>query len=293
VPDGNKFVRMESTIKLVADNIYTAAAQSSKITKSITNFYDGRVATSLPDFVRLSKAGTELRLHYTDQSLDDARPNTMDAPEYYWSKYVAPNYDVPAPEKWSGVQYPVIYHMQGNAVEKATGKPCYVAIKIVYGGGARPIVVIAPSQSNYQQQFPHPNDIDLMLNANRFAITANDIVGTWNGSGGGGVEYFNAYTGTYAGMSAVSSTDEFTFNSNGTYSSTYRSASMNNVSTQFGGQDFKGNFSVADWSITATNRFGGKTTTYNAQLIAVRNGYLLYMADADNPSINYTLFKAK
>ena len=106
MPDGNKFVRMESTIKLVADNIYTAAAQSSKITKSITNFYDGRVATSLPDFVRLSKAGTELRLHYTDQSLDDARPKTIDAPEYYWSKYVAPYYDVPAPEKWSGVQYP-------------------------------------------------------------------------------------------------------------------------------------------------------------------------------------------
>lgn len=112
-----------------------------------------------------------------------------------------------------------------------------------------------------------------MLNSNRFAVTAKDIIGTWKGSGGGGVEYYNVYSGTYAGMSAMSSTDEFTFNNNGTYRSTYRSASMNNGGTQFGGQDYKGNFSVADWSITATNRYKGKTTKFNAQLIAVKNGF--------------------
>jgi hypothetical protein len=68
---------------------------------------------------------------------------------------------------------------------------------------------------------------------------------------------------------------------------------MNNSGAQFGGQDFKGTSTVADWSITLTNRYAGKTTTYNAQLIAVKNGYLLYMADATNPSMNYTLFKTK
>ena len=225
--------------------------------------------------------------------MDDARPNTIDAPEYYWSKYVEPYFTVSNVQKWSGVQYPVIYHLQANAVEKKTGKACFVAIKIVYSGGARPIVVIAPNQNSYQQQFPYPNDIDPYLNANKFAVTTSDIIGTWKGGGGGGVEYYNAYSGTYAGMSAVSATDEFSFNTNGTYSSTDRSASMNNGGTQFGGQDFKGNFSVTDWSLTATNRYGGKTTTYNAHLIAVKNGYLLYMADAANPSMNYTLYKSK
>ena len=92
---------------------------------------------------------------------------------------------------------------------------------------------------------------------------------------------------------AVSSTDEFTFKSDGTYSSMYRSANINNGGTQFGGQDFKGTFSVTDWSVTASNRYKGKTTTYKAQLIAVNGGYLLYMEDADNASMNYTLFKAK
>jgi hypothetical protein len=295
VPDENKFVRnaqqQPQQNTTVTNN--TQSSGNMGITKSTTNFDDGWVANALADYVKLTKAGTELRLHYIDKALDDARPNTIDAPEYYWSKYVEPYFDVPAPEKWSGVQYPVIYHMQGNAVERATGKPCYVAIKIVYSGGARPIVVIAPTQNSYLQQFPHPNDIDPMLNANRFAVTVNDIIGTWSGSGGGGVEYYNAYSGTYAGMSAVSSTDEFTFNNNNTYSSKYRSASMNNGGAQFGGQDFNGTFSITDWSITATNRFKGKTTTYNAQLIAVKGGYLLYLSDSENNSMNYTLFKSK
>jgi hypothetical protein len=295
VPDENKFSGIKKSRQQAqeATAISKVVSGSSSISKSTTHFDDGGVSVVTNDYVKVTKDGIELRLHYIDKALDDARPNTIDAPEYYWSKYVEPYFTVSNVQKWSGVQYPVIYHLQANAVEKQTGKACYVAIKIVYGGGARPIVVIAPNQNSYQQQFPHPNDIDPMLNANRFAVTANDIIGTWQGSGGGGVEYYNVYSGTYAGMSAVSSTDEFTFNSNGTYSSTYRSASMNNGGTQFGGQDFKGNFSVTDWSITATNRYGGKTTTYNAQLIAVKNGYLLYMSDKDNSSMNYTLFKAK
>lgn len=296
VPDENKFVHTENKHQQPSQDVNTpttVTTSSSTITKSTTNFDDGWTAALTNDYVKLTKTGMELRLHYIDKALDDARPNTIDAPEYYWSKYVEPFFTVSNLQKWSGVQYPVIYHMQANAVEKQTGKACFVAIKIVYSGGARPIVVIAPNQNSYQQQFPHPNEIDPMLNANRFAVTANDIIGTWKGSGGGGVEYYNAYSGTYAGMSAVSSTDEFTFKGDGTYSSVYRSASMNNGGAQFGGQDFKGNFSVKDWSITATNRYKGKTTTYKAQLIAVKGGYLLYIEDAENASMNYTLFKTK
>ncbi len=290
--DSRKMVR-KPTQANQQNNTPVSTNNTGGITKSTTNFDDGWTATPATDYVKVTKAGTELRLHYIDKALDDARPNTIDAPEYYWSKYVEPYFNVSNVQKWSGVQYPVIYHLQANAIDKQTGKACFVAIKIVYGGGARPIVVIAPNQSSYQQQFPHPNDIDPMLNSNRFAVTAKDIIGTWKGGGGGGVEYYNAYSGTYAGMSAVSSTDEFTFNNNGTYSSTYRTASMNNGGAQFGGQDFKGNFSVTDWNITATNRYKGKTTKFNAQLIAVKNGFLLYLSDPDNASMNYTLYKSK
>ncbi len=291
-PDAEKFVRNNSAVSAGATPAVTTVANASNLmTKFNTNFDDGWHATATADYVQVTKAGTEVRLHYIDGALDDARPNTVDAPEYYWSKYVEPYFTISNPQKWAGVQYPVIYFMEGNAIEKKTGKACYVAIKIVYSGGARPIVVIAPNKASYQQQFPHPNDADKMLNYNKFALTTADIIGKWTGSGGGAVEYYNAYSGTYAGMSAVSSTDEFVFSNNGTYSSMSRAANMNNGGAQFGGQDFKGKFAITDWSITATNRYGGKTTTYNVQLIAVRNGYLLFMSDKDNPSLNYTLFK--
>jgi hypothetical protein len=189
------------------------------------------------------------------------------------------------------VQYPVIYHIQADAVEKQTGKACFVAIKIVYSGGARPIVVIAANPNSYQQLFPHPNDMDRMLNYNKFAVTANDITGTWTGGGGNGVEYYNAYSGTYAGMSAVSTADEFVFNSNGNYQSTHNSANMNNGSTKFSGIKYNGAFSVTDWEINAGNRVSGKTKKFIAQLIAVKGGFLLQLTDSDYRPLVYTLFK--
>ncbi len=201
VPDEKKYVRKEITTPNTKTDIVKSQGAMT-ITKFTTNFDDGWTASPTTDYVKVSKSGTEVRLHYTDPALDDARPKTVDAPEYYWSKYVSPYFTVSNPQKWSGVQYPVIYFMEGNAIDRQTGKSCYVAIKIVYSGGARPIVVVALNQNSYQQQFPHPNGIDNMLNYNKFAVTVKDIAGTWTGGGGGGVEYYNAYSGTYAGMSA-------------------------------------------------------------------------------------------
>lgn len=266
---------------------------SLAISKPTTNFDDGWVARALSDYVELKRQGTEIRLHYIDKTLDDARSNTTGVPEYYWAKYITPFFNVSNPQKWSGVEYPIIYFMEGNAVDKRTGKSCYVAIKIVFSGGARPVVVIAPNQASYQQQFRHPDDVNRMLNYNKFAVTAKDIAGKWSGSGGGGADYYSIYTGDYVGSHTLSTSDEFIFNTNGTYSSKYRSANINGGNAQFGGQDFKGNFTVSDWQVTATNRFGGKTTAFIAQLIAVKGGYLLYLEDPDYRASNYTLYKTK
>lgn len=293
-PHIEKFVRKSNNVPAnLPATTSTLGNNKTIMTKYNTNFDDGWHATAGADYVQVTKAGTEVRLHYTDWALDDARPNTVDAPEYYWGKYVTPYFNVANPQKWEGVQYPVIYFMEGSATEKKTGKACYVAIKIVYSGGAKPIVIIAPNQSVYQQQFPHPNDADRMLNYNKFAVTANDIVGKWSGSGGGGVDYHNAYDGRYITSHTLSTSDEFTFNSNGTYTSTYRSANINGGNAQFGGQDFKGTYSVTDWQVTATNRLGGKTTNFFAQLIAVKGGYLLHLIDSDYSPLTYTLFRAQ
>ena len=94
-------------------------------------------------------------------------------------------------------------------------------------------------------------------------------------------------------MSAISTSDDFEFKADGMYTSAYRSASSNMGTTRFGAIDYKGKYHITDWSIRAENRYKGKTTLFNAQLIAVKNGFLLYMEDSDAPSMNYTLIKIK
>lgn len=132
-----------------------------------------------------------------------------------------------------------------------------------------------------------------MLSYNKFGVTKNDIIGTWSKTGGGGVEYYNAYTGNYTGMSAISSTDEFIFNTNDTYISTHRAANTNTGSTTFSGLDYKGNYSVNTWELMVTNRVGGKTKKFWCQLMAVKNGYILILTDSDYEPLKYVLFKKK
>lgn len=286
--------KQKSTAPAVTmQNQSTSQSGQTGITKFNTRFDDGWFATATNDYVKVVKDNTEVRLMYINDALDQARPNTVDAADYYWNHYVSPNFQMAQAEKWSGVEYPVIYFKQGAGTYPATGKPCYVALKIVYSGGARPILVIAPDQQQFRQQYPHPNDLDRMLNYNKFALSVADITGKWTGGSGAGVEYYNAYNGTYAGMSAISTSDDFEFKTDGMYTSAYRSASSNMGTTRFGAIDYKGKYHITDWTLRAENRYKGKTTLFNAQLIAVKNGFLLYLSDNDAPSMNYTLIKIK
>lgn len=289
IPDPKKFTAKQPSTSLPVPT----TATKTGITKAVTNFNDGWVAKALNDYVQIIKGNTEVRLHYVDKALDDAKPNTINPVEYYWNYYVTPFFNVSNLQKWSGMEYPVIYHLQANAVNKQTGKPCYIAMKIIYQGGARPVLVISADQNSYLQQFPHPNDIDPLLSYNKFAVTANDIIGQWKSNGGGIADYYNAYNGSYAFSHSISTTDEFNFNKDGSYNSVYRSADMAGGFAQFGGQDFKGTYTVTDWTITATNRHKGRTATFTSQLIAVKGGYLLWMQDTYEPLLQYTLFKSK
>lgn len=267
--------------------------QVAGITFSTTNFNDGWTARPGADFVRVSKAGTELRLFYVNDALDNARPNTVEPELYYWKKLVEPGFTVSNPEKWVGVTYPVIYFMQGDAVNRQTGQSCHVAIKVIYEGGARVVMAITPNRASMQQQFPHPNDLNRMLGYNKFAVAQQDLIGKWGKAGGGGVEYYNSYTGNYAGMSALSTTDEFSFTANGNYESVHNSANMNNGGTRFSALTYKGRYTVNNWEMMATNRVGGKTKKFWCQLEAVKNGFILVLTDSDYEPLKYVLFKKK
>ena len=146
--------------------------------------------------VGLQRNGTEVRLFYINKQFDDSRPNTVEPNDYYWNMAVEPFFNISNLQKWSGVEYPVIYFKQGDAVDKKTGKRCFVTMKVVLEGGGRVIVAVAPDRNAHEKQFQHPNDLNKMLGYNRLGVTAQDLTGIWTGGGGGGVEYYSAYSGT-------------------------------------------------------------------------------------------------
>lgn len=268
-----------------------SANPSMLMTKFNTNFDDGWVSTVTPNYVQVKKADSEIRLYYVNDALDKSRPNTVEPEQFYWNQIAEPNFRSSQLQTWVQVTYPPIYFLEGNAVDKRTGKSCYVALKVVYSGGARVIISISPNQAAFRQAFAHPNDLDRMLTYNRFAITAKDLPGTWAARSGGGVQYYSAYTGNYAGMQASSSTDEFVFNADGTYKSIHRNASTTNGSTSFSGLEYKGRVTVSDWELLATNRVGGKTKKFLARLEAIQNGFLLILTDSDYEPLQYVLFR--
>ncbi|MBC8111614.1 MAG: hypothetical protein H7Y04_11185 [Verrucomicrobia bacterium] len=268
-------------------------AANSGISISTTNFDDGWISTPKTDYVQVSKADTEVRLYYIDKPLDDAKTQYDEPTDYFWKIYVAPEFKINNPQKFSGVTYPIIYHQQADAIEIKTGKRCYIAMKVIYEGGARVIIAITPTQNIYQQLFPQPDAMNRMIGYNKFAVAAKDIFGSWSKSGGSGVEYYNAYSGNYAGMSAISTTDEFIFSSNSAYQSIHNSASTGSSGTKFAALKYNGKFTVNNWELMATNRVEGKTKKFWCQFEAVKGGFLLILTDSDYEPLKYVLFKKK
>lgn len=294
-PNESKIAALATSVKTLNNPVQTPVVTSSGMlmAKYVTNFNDGWTATVKNDYVQVVKTSTEVRLYYINDALEKQRPNTVDPEAWYWNKIVEPIFTAPNPQKWVQVTYPVIYFYEGEAIDKATGKRVYIAMKVIYEGGASVVVAIANNKAAYQQQYPHPNDLNQMLGYNKFAVSLGDMVGTWAKNGGNGAEYYNAYTGGYTGMSAISTTDEFVFSSNGSYQSTHRSANTNNGGTQFGGMDYKGRVTVSDWELLATNRLGGKTKKFWCQLEAIKGGYLLILTDSDYEPLKYVLYRKK
>lgn len=261
-------------------------------TQKQTRFDDGWSSSPRQEYVDVSRPGAEVRLYYVNDALENARTQYQESTLYYWNQWVEPEFTVTAaPVKFEGVTYPVIYHQQAPAIRKKDGQRVYVALKVIYQGGARVVMSITPDAGSYQHLFPHPNDMDRMLGYNRFPVQAADVVGNWKQAGGGGVEYYNAYTGQYAGMSALSTTDEFRFFADGRYESVHNSANTNNGSTQFAALRYQGRYSTDHWSMLATNRVGGKTKKFLCHQEAVKGGFILVLTDSDYTPLVYHLFR--
>ncbi len=269
-------------------------SRSHTFAKRTTNFDDGWVSTPTDDYVSVRKNETEVRLIYDNKEMDDARPTNMPYADYYWSKTVAPYFNVSNVENWScGACYEMEYSVQADAVDRQTGKHFFVYLFFTGQGGHRGVsVVVAPNRSAFQKEFPDPRIINgKMRYYNKFGVSNQDLIGTWTTpTGGGGFNFYSA-AGSWVGMSALSHGSDFIFDSSGNYRHVYTSANLNMGNSQFARIDYKGKFTVTnDWEVTATNHYNNSTARFAAQIIAVHGGYLLVLTDKRS-DIKYALFK--
>lgn len=250
------------------------------ISASTTTTNDGWTSEADAEFVKLSKGEITVYLFFPFQ-LTDAQRGDADLADHCWRNFVLPRFTIASAEKFSDSVPDLsnwLYYYEGTGRSKDTGKFGYIAMKAdsAQGGIVTVIVVVAADKQAYKRTFPDPKGLSYLKGANRFAIKAQDIVGTWSDAAGLGLSWVNSDTGAFAGMSTTASSNEFAFGANGTYQSKHAYASTNNSGgTRGGKQQHSGRFSVSDWGLTLTGTAG--TISYDAYFEAVKNGRVLHL----------------
>jgi len=254
-----------------------------------TNFSDGWVSVEDTDWVRAVNGDVTVLVHHRTFNLRDFV--NQDGAKHVWQELVSPRYkDQKAVwvrrNFWSDGDY-----MNGKDWIEADattrdGKTMHVAL-FKGGNGQRWIEIITPTQAVLHSKITKVVDGDgtnwapllALSNLNKFSVAAADLPGQWASSSGASVDYVNIYTGNSAGTAYASSTSTFTFKSDGTYESIWKGAmnTQDGRGTRFGGETYKGKYSVKDWEVTLTNRFKGATHTFRAQFEAVAGGRILHL----------------
>lgn len=272
-----------------------ASANTRTIATPTTKFDDGWVSTVQNGFVRVAKDDVLVLLYYAIPLPDNmwVTGNEKERVAYYWNKVVASRYKADELKVFdNGICYTCLYFGESTAVELATGAQKYVGLYIYFNKGqGYAIQVVAPSFEVFRQNFPTIEALGNMAGYNKFAVKPSDLAGKWKASDFAAGQYYNSVTGAYAGMNAVSTYDEFSFSSDGTYQSKHSGASGFVGSQSFFKQEYKGKITLNGWRITLTNRFGNKTEVFEAYFEMTLAGPVLRMVLVSASGIRYNLVK--
>jgi hypothetical protein len=269
-------------------------SKTESYTFSTTNWDDGWVSTIEADKVVVTKCSIRVHLYYPLAHDDVSRRAGRD---YYWDTYLTKEFRILSKQYRDQDYILQPPYIEGLAIDPKTGRNCFLAYFVTSSNGMMfPVVALAPNEQTFRQTFPkaeneYQSDLAAMSRYNRFAVALPDLLGKWIGGGSAAMNYYNAYTGSYAGMGAVSKSDEFEFRADGTYSSKHQGAygmvgSMNTYS-----QSYIGKATVTNWEIVMTNRFDNKTETFHAWFEAVRGGRVLHLVNKQYTGSGYNLVK--
>lgn len=267
-----------------------------------TNFDNGWTSTVHEDYVLVAKGNIKVYLSYVEKfNASDFSGTEKEARHFYWDNFVS-KYFTTGDRKFNNGGALSDFspdYIEGPATDRQSGESRYIAmiLRIIpYTGTLTIIMASATSEDELRGQFPKAdykfdNDLLPMYGYNKFAIGKNDLPGKWvSGGKGASLNWYSTTTGNQVGTTAVAKSDVFNFEAGGKYTSTHNGASGWVGSMNTYQQQYKGNYTVTEWSVTATNRWDGKTDTYNAWFEIVKGGRILHF---DSPGITYELFKER
>lgn len=273
----------------------TEARGLQGISVATTNFDDGWVAQPYADYVKVSKQGINVLLHYAI-TIDDQMRRADNMAVLMWNRLVASRYRTASLQVYENEMYTYnkIWFVEANATEIASGKNMYVGLRVLVANGiASCIEIVSPSAAAFKQLFPDQTSVERMPGYNKFAVSANDMVGTWDESTSTGLNYYNTVTGGYVGTSTTAAANKFIIKTGGSYESQHKGAYGMTGSMQFYDQKYTGRYVLTPWEVSMTNRFKGQTDIFMCHYEAVRGGRILYLRDKTYPAVDYQLVKVQ
>jgi hypothetical protein len=262
---------------------------AGKFQFTTTNFDDGWAATEHPDGVLVKKGNLSALVHYPNKKADAYNSVLRAGLQNAWNLLVTPRYSNIRNFELKPIQsFESISFAEADAQEKASGKTVHVVLfkKHFSKGNGRYIEFVTSTKAEFEKAFgAYHNDefgwdkLVSMQGKNRFAVGAGDLVGKWATSDYASLSYYYVNGGGYAGATATSTADLFTFNPGNTYQSDHSGASGVVGSQKFSRQVYQGKYTTDTWTMTLTNRFRGESEKYSCYFEAVKGGRILILTD--------------
>jgi len=258
----------------------TSVVRPTRWAFTTTNFSDGWQAFDEPDWVLGVKGSVTARVHH---ATFDLRPFVNeDGTIFVWNQLIVPRYrnltNVWVRKPWweDGSKN----YVSAEGTEIASGRRYYLVL-FRSGNGNHWIEYLAPDKATFEREMAITVQVQGGTNwpalvrdgLNKFAVSANDLPGSWGSSSVAGIEYLSAITGNSLGIGAVSSDHKFIFRNDGTYEMRYVGASGMAGNQQFGGENWAGRVSVnTPWTMSLTGTFKGQTYDYDVWFEVVKGG---------------------
>ncbi len=270
-----------------------------------TNFDDGWTSTVQNDWILVTKNDIKVYVWYAlpyDYKIFTGT-GVVDR-DYYWDNYVSKYFNIESKQykdngEVIGSLKPT--YVEGWATDKQTGERRFVGMRLDISPNTAYITIgSAKDEASLWQQFPKanggsfaPSELSAMSGYNKFAVSVHDIAGTWQDGVSSAMQWYystpSGYEG-YAGMTVAARSATFNFNADGSYTSIHNGATGSVGAMSTFQQNYKGKYTLSNWNLTATNRFEGKTESFDAWFKMVRGGKLLCLKTG---GMVYTLVRTK